>query len=276
MIIKSIPKPGQRGSDVVILKKALKDAGFDPRSDSDIFDDATLSQLKNFQKSKGLPGYGVIPSHGGMTFEYLGLSLEEEKSNLVPIKPASGTTPWGKEVRKDLGKKETDPAYNKRMSGFWPLVGLNLGTISQNWAAWCGLGIAVWLSLAGFPVQKDGAGAKNWAKYGRAIDYKTQGIPMDAIVYINHNRKCGSGSGNHVTLSYGECSAQDVNKAGASFNGIGGNQGNAVKISSYPMSHICAVRWPVQDKTGKPYPMPAKVLVSKDCSGKVDPRESTR
>lgn len=262
-ILNSVPKKGDKGTgDVRKLQMALEEAGFSPGKIDDDFGTKTESALQGFQKSKGLPGTGVLPKNGGMTFEYLGLSLSEKGAAEIP--------PWYKEARKDLGKKETDPAYNKRMSGFWPLVGLNLKTIAKSWAAWCGLGVAVWLSLAGMPIQKDGAGAKNWAKYGQAINWKVDGIPKGAIIYIDHNARCGSGSASHVTFADGDCTAEELSKKGAVFNGLGGNQGNMVKVSSFPVAHICNVRWPNN------FPLRGKIETSVGCSGKSSSGDSTR
>lgn len=214
---------------------------------------------------------------------------EEKPANTYPITPEKGA-PWLDKAKADRGKKETDPDYNKKMSAKWSLVGLNLGTIAKSWAAWCGLSIAVWLAAAGFTIQPDGAAAKNWAKYGQAIAWKTDGLPAGAIAYTNHNAKCGSGSGNHVTLVETDVAAADIIemvknskgvweyrvKSGATFPGLGGNQGNMVKTSYYPVKNICAVRWPLKDANGKAVALPAPVKKSTGSKGAADPKETTR
>lgn len=191
----------------------------------------------------------------------------KRKEKTAPV-PAGEAPPWYKFAKKYQGKKETDPAFNKEMSAKWSLVGLNLGTIAKNWAAWCGLAIAVSLAGVGYKVQRDGAAAKNWARYGVEIEYKKVGIPKGAIVYINHSANCGSGSGNHVTMSDGDCAPEDL-KAGT-FNGYGGNQGNEWKVSPFPVAHICAVRWPAEAA------LPPPVTQSAGCKGKASSGESTR
>lgn len=179
-----------------------------------------------------------------------------------------GSQPWMNEAKADLGKKETDASYNKEMSAKWKLVGLNLGTIKENWAAWCGLFVAACLAGAGYGYQKNGATAKNWDNFGQKIEWKINGIPQGAIVRINHNANCKSSSSNHVTFSYGDCTPEDV-KSG-NFQGLGGNQGNMVKVSSFPMGHICSVRWPNETD------IPAKVTMSKNCKASAASGESTR
>lgn len=177
--------------------------------------------------------------------------------------------PWLDEAKKHQGKSENDPQFNKFMSSKWSLVGLNLGTISKNWAAWCGLFVAVSLAGVGYQYQKNGAGARNWDKFGQAIEWKKDGVPRGAIVRINHKADCSSASNNHVTIANGSCTAADILKKGASFNGFGGNQGNTAKVSAFPASHICAVRWPSESE--KPGPVEKSV----GCSGKTS-NESTR
>lgn len=181
---------------------------------------------------------------------------------------AANDAPWMKEAKKYEGKNENDPAFNRDMSSKWKLVGLDLKTIAANWAAWCGLAAAVALFGAGYSYQKNGAAAKNWDKYGVAIDFKKVGIPRGAIVRINHKANCGSASDNHVGMSEGDCTPEDL-KSG-SLNVYGGNQGNAWKISSFPVGYVCAVRWPPEA------PVPPAVTKSNGCKGKYSPAESTK
>ena len=157
------------------------------------------------------------------------------------------------------------------MSAKWKLVGLDLGTISKNWAAWCGLFIAVGLSGAGYQWQKTGATAKNWDKFGQKIEWKINGFPQGAIIRINHKMDCKRSSSNHVTMANGDCTAGDLIKSGATFSGYGGNQGNQAKVSTYPVGKICSVSWPKEES------LPEKVLKSINCSnGKTNSKESTR
>ena len=256
--IYSVPKEGDKNSDVGILQTALNLYGANLIVDND-FGSKTLAALKAFQKSKNMSGTGIIPSDGGRTFEYLGLELVTKK------------LPWMSIARSMLGKKETDSAFNKEMSKKWSLFGMNLGTIAESWAAWCGLFIAVALSAAGIQYAKNGSLAKNWDKYaGTKIEWKTYGIPEGAIVRINHKADCKSESNNHVTFANGSCTASDV-KSKTYFAGLGGNQQNSVRVSLFPMAHICSVTWP-QGQT-----LPGKVLKSDHCDdGTYTPGESTR
>lgn len=281
-VMKSVPAYGDKASaDVKNLKDALRERGFDPGTGPD-FDTATLTALQNFQKSKGLKGTGVIPADGGDTFAFLGLTLEKEDKPTVPV-PAS-RTPWLTRARTYIGMGEKVAKFVAWLSPFWKIVGLNYKTIIGSSFAWCGLFIAVMMSETGQEWIRNGAGAKNWDKYGQAIEYKVNGIPAGAVVRINHKGDCSAGSNNHVTFAEGSCKKDDIIemvkdskgvwvpkvKAGATFPGLGGNQGDQVKISWYPVSHICAVRWPPKQA------LPAPVAASDGCNGKASTGESTR
>lgn len=193
--------------------------------------------------------------------------------------------PWYVYARKFLGKKETDPDFNKWMSSKWPMLGLDLKTIAKSYAAWCGLAMAVALSGVGLDYQRNGALAQKWATYGTEINWRVDGIPQGAVVQINHNLICRSGSsGNHVAVANGDCAPQDIFEMVKNSSGVwvyknnppklkpsatitlyGGNQGNTWKESDFNVKEICAVRWP---KDSADYPKPPPVLKSNKCSSR--------
>jgi hypothetical protein len=136
--------------------------------------------------------------------------------------------------------------------------------------------------------------ARNWGKYGEAIEWRVNGIPQGAFVWINHNFNCSPGSsGNHISQADGDCAAGDlvemvkdssgvyqpVVKKGATINLYGANQQNTWKTSTYPVKEICAVRWPkkpTDPKQMKAWIPPRKITKSINCtSGKIG-KESTR
>ena len=206
-------------------------------------------------------------------FEKYDITLTKKVVIPEPPKPAGKNPPWYDEAKKFQGKKETDPAFNKEMSKKWSLFGMNLGTISQSWAAWCGLAMAVALSGVGVDYAKNGALARNWAKYGVEINWKQDGIPKGSIIHINHSGDCKSSSSNHVAQAEGDCTVADLTSPGAYIDLYGGNQGNTWKVSTFPVKEICAVRWP---KDVKDYPKPGPVTKSEKCSSKKPSGDSTR
>jgi hypothetical protein len=266
--IYSVPKFGDKNSDVKILQEALNktlkgniklltvDGDFGPK---------TRAFLQEFQKSKGLEGTGVIPAKdGGKTFEYLGLKLvtksqENQKTTEKYINPAYI------EAKKHAGKKETDSVFNKWLSSFWGLVGLpNYKTIVGSSFAWCALFFFVMNHQVGQNVIAS-AGAKKIGQSGYEINWKVDGIPQGAGVWKNSS-SCSSSSGNHITWADTDCSAEDLLKPKAQWPGFGGNQGDAVKTSWYcakgdcgsKKDVICRVFWHSKD-------LPPKVTKSKDC-----------
>lgn len=281
----TVPRKGDKHSeDVGLLQDALIDRGYRITRDKWFWDE-TEAALQKFQKSYGLPGTGVIPADGGKTFQLLDLFLKPVREEEMTTKPG-----WMVEMEKYKGSKESNSIFNRFMSGFWKFAGLNYTSISGSARAWCGITIIMALITGGgYAYIKNGAGAKNWDKAGQAINWMENGIPYGAIVRINHSAKCDAGSGNHVTFMNGACAKPDIIemvknskgvyvakvKAGATFPGLGGNQGDQVKESWYPVAHICAVRWP-NDKDNKPLPLPAPVLVSNGCNGKAASKESTQ
>lgn len=173
--------------------------------------------------------------------------------------------PWYLYALKFKGKKETDPEFQKIMVPKWKIFGLNLGTISKNWAAWCGLAMAVVLYDLNMDYPKNGATAKNWDNFGISIDWKKDGIPQGAIVRINHRGDCGSATNNHVAQANGDCNVSELILPNALIDLYGGNQNDTWQVSSFPVSHICSVHWPKSDL--KP---PLPVMKSNKCSEKTN------
>ena len=206
-----------------------------------------------------------------MLKEFLASLTKKEEPTLIsaPVKkdePVVGAqvhaeNPAYKEAKKYDGKKETDSKFGAWLSGFWGKVGLkNYKTIIGSSFAWCGLFIAAMNSEVGQKWIANGAGAKNWAQYGVAIEWKTNGIPRGAVVHLDHDCDC-KGDSNHVGFADGDCAADDLKKAGAKINIFGGNQSDAVNTKSFRICEVCAVRWP------KEIALPGKVTKSVNCSG---------
>ena len=168
--------------------------------------------------------------------------------------------PWYDVAKKHDGVSENNSKFAAIMVPLWnKLFKRDLNSISKY--AWCGLGMAAALFWSGQDWQTGGEMARNWGKYGVAIDWKMQGIPRGAIVWVNHGYDCKSSTSNHVAQADGDCTSLDLLKSGARINLYGGNQSNSWKISSFPVKEICAVRWPNN------YPIPPKVTKSVKCYG---------
>jgi peptidoglycan hydrolase-like protein with peptidoglycan-binding domain len=263
-VISKVPIFGDTGEHVRQLQLALNKSGSNLRVDGS-FGPITRAAVSDFQKTNGMAGSGVI---GAKTLELLGLKIDEKP----PISGAnSSKIPWFWALKKHEGKKETDTAFQSYMNKFWRITGLpNFTGLVGSARAWCGIFAAAGLVYAGYQLPVNSFRAKAWDNYCQAIDWKKNGFPQGAYVRINSSANCTSASGNHITLANGDCTAQDLTKAGATFSGYGGNQGSMAKVSRYPARNICAVRWPCE------VPLPAPVLKSNNCSSQGATGESTR
>lgn len=185
--------------------------------------------------------------------------METQNSKRTPPK-------WYLRARSFLGKTEFMSDFAAYMVSWWPKVGLpGLKTIATSWSAWCALFIGMVLGSTGYQFQKSGL-AKSYNGFGQKIEWKTKGIPQGAIIHIQH-----PSGGNHVTLANGDCAPKDLLKAGATFDGLGGNQSNTVKISTYSVTEIRYVGWPKEEE------LPPAITESVNCtSAKSAGKESTR
>jgi len=257
-------KKGGKGPVVGEVQTLLNKFGYDLAVDQD-FGPKTEAAVKDFQSIYGLTVDGIV---GPKT--YAALKKEEPKPEPPPVVTGDRpVNPAYEESKKYIGKKETDPEFNKWVSSFWKLAGLpSYKTIVGTSFAWCALWIIVMNTEVGQNITGLNASAPSARKWGVAIDYKKDGLPRGAVVYLDHQGNC-DWEGSHVTFVDGDCTPEDVKRAGASFPGLGGNQSNTVKRSNFPMAHICAVRWPKEVKK------PGPVTKSVDCGGKAE-GESTR
>lgn len=258
---------GMKGEDVTNLQLRLKQLGFYALTIDGDFGSKTEGSVKRFQSSRSLTPDGVV---GPVTRNALGLVIEPTP----PVRPEPNelvTPPWMAEALKHKGQNENNDAYNKMMTPKWKLFGFSLPSIRGSSNAWCGLFVAVTLSAAGYDIQKNGSLARHWSNYGAAIDYKVNGAPRGAIVHINHV-KCGNSSSNHVAYLHGNCTAEDLTRKGATFDLYGGNQADQAKVSTYAITEICAMRWPV--KSSQPHP--GKITQSINCTSGSKGSESTR
>lgn len=209
------------------------------------------------------------------------LELEPKKDVPAPSLPDGKANPAYIEARKYIGKKESDSAFGKWLSTYWRGVGLpHYKTIIGASFAWCGLFVFMANTNVGQEYIDRAAAAKSSERYGISIDFKKDGVPQGAVAHVNHNGKCGkesgASSGNHVGFTDGACpvshfmDASGKLKRGATIPILGGNQGNMVKRSYYPIEDICEIRWP------KEIAKPGPVTKAIDCDSGSSSGESTK
>lgn len=190
---------------------------------------------------------------------------DPKKDEKKRVKPA-----WKVEAEKHKGQVETNAKFSEWIRGkIKTFLGYKPPTIATSTYAWCGYFIVTCLGVTGYQYHKQGEMARNWGQYGNAIEWRTNGIPEGAIVWINHKFDCKSSSSNHVAMANGDCAPQDL-KAGATIDLLGGNQQNAVRVSTYPVKEICGVRWPKEAEA------PPKITKSINCTSGKSTGGSTR
>jgi len=93
--------------------------------------------------------------------------------------------------------------------------------------AWCGLWMAIVTKRAGWEPVDNPLWARNWAKFGEAVDKPMLG---DVLVFSRE-------AGGHVGMYVGE--------SAKSFHVLGGNQSNAVSFALIDKGRLIAARRPI-------------------------------
>lgn len=150
--------------------------------------------------------------------------------------------PWMDVARSLIGLSEIKgPRHESRIVAMWDAI--HCAWFKDDETPWCAGYVGACLERAGIRSSRSAA-ARSYEKWG--VDPRPFGtvaeIPYGAIVVLSR-AGAGAGSG-HVGFYCGP--------SGSGFALLGGNQNDAVRISSYLWSRIVAVRWP----TG--YALPAK------------------
>jgi uncharacterized protein (TIGR02594 family) len=151
---------------------------------------------------------------------------------------------WVEIAERDIGSRETlgpndSPFIRKmwaRLSGSW-LLG----------QPWCGGAVAYWFSQSGIEYPKTYYRARDWEKWGVGLVRPCVGC------VVTFTRK----GGGHVGLVVGQ------DKAG-NLLVLGGNQGDAVRVSAFAPERATSYRWPrnVASPSVMPLPVLAGVAMS--------------
>jgi uncharacterized protein (TIGR02594 family) len=139
---------------------------------------------------------------------------------------------WLAAARQDVGLRELPGAPTAPAIARW------LQSLGAWWrddeTPWCGVAVAAWMQAAGVsPLPKFWMRAKAWADWGLALPEPAHGC---VVVF----ERAGGG---HVGLVVGE-------GAGGTLLVLGGNQGDAVNVRSFPRERVLGYRWP----PGQPLP----------------------
>jgi len=204
------------------LQQRLNAHGAQLKADGDI-GNGTTSALKAFQADKGLRISGLADSD-----TVKALRIDPSGKRRVPTKdvPGQSMPPWLAEMDRRMGLHEK---RNNTALSRWLRDGKFLGNPAK--LPWCGDAVETCIvkTLPDEPVPSNPFWAQAWRDFG--ID--AGGPIVGSIGVIRWNAKAG-----HVGIVVG----YDPRTARVFL--MGGNQQNAVTISSFPRSKFIAFRWP--------------------------------
>jgi len=138
---------------------------------------------------------------------------------------------WIIEAQRHIGVKEIKGIKTNSFIAIW-LKNLKAWWDSDE-VAWCGVFVAHCMKKAECKLPKYWMRAKDWLNWGQKIIQPCVGC----IVVFERD------GGGHVGFVVG----QDVNK---NLMVLGGNQGDAVKVSPFQIERVAGFRWPIE------YPIP--------------------
>ena len=155
-----------------------------------------------------------------------------------------GGPPWMQVARSYIGCAEIKgPRHESRILAMWDDI--KCGWFKDDETPWCAAFVGSCLERAGFRSTRSAA-ARSYEKWGQPLmtlagDMAPQPlsaggmsrVPYGAVVVLSRPGAPGSG---HVGFYCGP--------SGSGFALLGGNQNDAVRVSSYLWSRIVAVRWP--------------------------------
>ncbi len=161
-------------------------------------------------------------------FDFKLIIARKPESQPLPEKPNEGLTPlqW---LRGELGQKEIKGSKDNPRIRWYHTHCANIGSKEHaDEVAWCSSVLNAAADETGYH-KTDNALAISWAKYGQDTG---ENVPEGAIVVLD------MGKSYHVTLA----DKAFNRKNNSFFSGIGGNQSDSVKVTTYPTKKIVACR----------------------------------
>ena len=132
---------------------------------------------------------------------------------------------WVDEAYKFLGKKEIPGKATAPFIIKW-LIELKAWW-SDDETPWCGVAMGAWMKACNIPYPKEYYRAKSWLGWGDKISSPAYG----AVVVFERK------GGGHVGLVIGKDWRNRLLV-------LGGNQGDAVTITTFEMNRVAGYRWP--------------------------------
>jgi len=233
-----ILKMGMKGGDVKrlqhLLNQALKPSP-NLTLDGD-FGPSTRDAIINYQKLNGLNPDGVVGAQTWGTLRQMPLNQPLSTANTF-LQGDNGNAPWMVIACAELGIHElsTPGMDSERIIDYHSKTSLKAKTDEVPWCS----SFVNWVMVSSGIRGTNNAAAKSWMDWGNKLEIQAYG----AIVVI---KKKGGGSDAATGSSSGFHVAFFVEGTPTHIKLLGGNQGDKVKYSSFPLSkyEVKAIRWP--------------------------------
>jgi uncharacterized protein (TIGR02594 family) len=157
---------------------------------------------------------------------------ELPRSDRGPTGGLVGSAPWFRTAQAQMEDGVSEQSNPDRIKSYFAAVPLDVG---NTILPWCGAFAAFCMKQTGSPVPDGAARAANWRAWGsQRIPLGSHDIPVGAVVVLSPSSETG-GSG-HVGFF------SKFSEDGRKVELLGGNQSHAVKLSSFPVTQVAAIR----------------------------------
>jgi uncharacterized protein (TIGR02594 family) len=164
--------------------------------------------------------------------------VENRPVKLAPDEYIQRWCPWMETAQRLIGLKEIPGAKHEAMIlTMWQKIG---ASFRDDETPWCAAFTGYCLEDHAFPGSRSAA-ALSYLKWGRQVVYRDlRDIALGAVVVLN---RPGSSWSGHVGFFVKPTIFTGPDEPGVVL--LGGNQDNQVKLSSFRLSRVKGVRWPL-------------------------------
>jgi len=197
---------------------------------------AVLRQVKGSMKISEFVAVteGVLATALDAAFDKIKTLAPDElpRSDPNPSGGIAGSAPWFQVAQAELADGVTETSEPDRIKSYFAAVPQDVG---DSIPAWCGAFAAFCMKISGNAVPNGAARAANWKAWGSlTVPAGSHDIPVGAVVVLTPSP--GTATSGHVGF-FSSFSAD-----GRNLQLLGGNQSDAVKISSFPVTSVAAIR----------------------------------
>jgi uncharacterized protein (TIGR02594 family) len=212
---------------------------------TEVVDSAFITSIAGRQALSRVKGSMKISEFVAITEELLAKALdaafdkiktlaadELPQSDPSPSGGVTGSAPWFQVAKEEMAAGVSELSAPDRIRSYFSAVPLNVGSTIPHW---CGAFAAFCMKQSGNTVPGGAARAANWKDWGsQSVPVGSHEIPVGAVVVLTPSP--GTATSGHV----GFFSAFSQN--GKNVELLGGNQSDAVKLGSFPVTRLAAIR----------------------------------